>query len=98
MVGEVIEFKPKEDDEYDPHLVGDARCMQCSHEFHTVIPAGLSWIDCPKCGGNKAFMKYPCMPSNGELEFRCVCGCTVFYIVPEAIRCCSCGADQRPFD
>jgi hypothetical protein len=82
----------------DEHLAGRARCIACGHEWQAVGRIGASWLECPSCGTMKGLYKFPCAPDEGDHIWTCPCGSDALYATPKSLRCCNCGAAQRPFD
>ena len=83
---------PKEE-----HLAGEAKCHACGHRWSAVAPIGTTWLECPACESVKGLMVGACCPPEGGYLWRCNCGSDVFYIVPAAVRCCMCGAQQANY-
>ena len=84
------------------HLSGLAHCTACKHEWVAVAPVGTVWLECPSCGTERGLMKSPVEPNDGEMEFRCNCGCRIFGIRSNEtgdvwIFCVSCGTVQDPW-
>ena len=77
------------------HLSGIARCMACKHEWATVAPEGVKWLECPSCGCRKGLYLYPCSPPDGAPIWECKCGCLVFYAQPAGVYCYSCVTPQK---
>ena len=64
--------------EREPHMSGAAHCVACHHEWMAVAPLGTHELECPACGGSKAYFAHPVM--RGDEKFVCNCGCDVFRI------------------
>ncbi len=79
------------------HITGKARCIACKHEWQAVAEVGAVWLECPECATGKGLFLGPCSPPEGGYMWRCNCGCDVFFIVPEAVKCCQCGAQQSGY-
>ena len=77
-----------------PHSSGQARCLDCKHEWVAVAPIGTYWLQCPGCSllrGKYIFMfNFP-----NELHWTCHCGNDLFYATKRAIFCPNCGAEQK---
>ncbi len=80
-----------------PHAQGEARCIGCGHKWQAVAPTGVHWLECPACSLTKGVFAYPFAAPEGGYQWRCNCGCDVFYIVPAAVRCLSCGSEQTGY-
>jgi hypothetical protein len=92
MSDNVTQFRSREQE--TPHLSGQARCVACDHEWVAVAPVGSTWLQCPECGTNKGLLRFHCEPAEGGEMWTCGCGCDVFYITREDIRCFHCGGVQ----
>jgi len=86
----IIEF-PK----HDPHMTGEAICLQCKHEWVAVVPSGTTRFECPECHTIKGLFKYECMVKDGEQYWECQCGCGLFYLTPNGHLCPNCGIYQQ---
>ena len=73
-----------------PHLMGEAACMQCAHEWTAVAPTGANWLQCPECGSIKGHFKHPCY-RDGSQHWGCQCGCELFLVAEGVIYCPQCG-------
>lgn len=73
-----------------PHCSGDARCLQCGHEWTAIAPTGESWLECPQCQTNKGAFTGNCYPENG-LVWECECGNELFLLTPDGEMCPVCG-------
>lgn len=83
-----------------PTAEGEALCRSCGHEFEAVVPAGVTYFECPECHLHKAAFKYVFGPQAGEYEFACSgCRGADFYIYKKTmesqgqIRCRMCGLE-----
>jgi Zn finger protein HypA/HybF involved in hydrogenase expression len=36
-----------------PHATGDAKCLDCKHEWVATAPVGVVRLDCPECGSTR---------------------------------------------
>ena len=86
----VIEFKAKE----EPHVHGEAFCLQCKYEWVGVAPVGTKQLECPKCETLKGLWKFPVNVEVGEFLINCQCGNDLFRISPEGYLCPNCGILQ----
>lgn len=91
----VVPFSKRE---ADGCMSGRARCLVCRHEWAAAAETGTVWMECPACGANKGHFVVPCAQSEGGEQWICKCGCDVFFITPDAVRCCNCGISHKPFD
>lgn len=95
-MGTVTPFRRPEREE--PHLAGEAVCIGCRHEWSAVAPVGVWQLDCPSCGTPKGIWRYPVGAAEGDLYFRCDCGCEALTAYHREgrfyLKCMSCGADQ----
>lgn len=78
----------------EPHIAGEARCVQCGHEWVAVCPAGTTELECPQCKTNKGVLKFSCAPADGEV-WACNCGCDIFRITRDETICYKCGVSQN---
>lgn len=82
--------------ERSPHLSGQARCLQCNHEWAAVVPVGCHEFECPECHTFKGVLVYGCQAEFAE--WTCGCGCNLFKISsPGNVLCWKCGAAQGGF-
>ena len=80
-----------------PHLTGEAKCLKCKHEWVAVALVGKTDLQCPKCELYTGVFMGNCSPKVGDKVWRCNCGCDVFQIYPDEIRCLNCGLHQYNF-
>lgn len=76
---------------------GEARCISCGHKWHASAPIGVRWLECPACNLPKGLFVHPFAAPEGGYQWKCRCGCDVFYIVPDSVRCLSCGSEQTGY-
>lgn len=83
-------------EERSPHSSGQARCLDCKHEWVAVAPIGTYWLQCPSCSlvrGKYIFMfNFP-----DELHWNCNCGNDLFYMLKDCCVCPNCGEKQKGF-
>jgi len=80
----------------EPHMDGEAKCIQCGHEWAHVAPLGSDpWFECPSCGLMKGAFKYNCEP---EVFWQCNCKNTLFVLGNTGIVCTLCGLYQEGYD
>ena len=77
--------------DHRPHISGEAKCMECMHEWAAIAPIGTSWLECPSCRLTKGVMKYPAIRSE-HLHYECNCGNDLFYRTDKGDYCPKCGA------
>lgn len=85
--------------ERSPHWSGKCVCLGCRHEWVGVGPIGkTAGLDCPACDLPKGACKHPFGAQEGDLEFRCNCGCEALTAYVRHgrkwLRCMACGDDQ----
>jgi len=88
----IIDLKQAKQDR-TPHIAGDARCLQCGHQWVATVPAGEAWIECPACHTNKGAFIGKCYPRDG-LIWECACGNDLFFKTPDGNLCPICGLYQ----
>ncbi|KZZ72362.1 hypothetical protein A3765_28560 [Oleiphilus sp. HI0130] len=88
MEGKVVNMT-----KYRPHLSGNARCLQCSHEWVAVTPIGTTELECPECKTLKGVMKGLVAP---QTVWECACGSQLFFIDPQGTMCSMCGSRPDP--
>ncbi|WP_176929346.1 hypothetical protein [Novosphingobium aromaticivorans] len=95
-MADIIPFARPEPD--TPHLAGEALCIGCRHEWAGVAPVGVWQLECPSCGSLKGIWRYPVGGQQGDVVFKCNCGCealTAYYHRDLFhLKCMSCGAEQ----
>lgn len=77
-------------EERTPHRAGEARCLQCGHEWVAVAPVGETRLECPECKTDKGVFQGLCYPQDGYI-WRCNCGNELFLIMPDGKLCPVCG-------
>lgn len=87
--------------ERQPHWQGKAICLGCRHEWEAIAPMGTyTDLECAECGLFKGVTKHPFGCDEGDLEFRCTCGCEALTVYKRAkdgrfyTRCMACGTDH----
>jgi len=82
-----------------PHSKGPARCLHCGHEWVQVAPEGdYKGFKCPGCGLEKGVLTRLLEAAEGQMAWRCDCGCNISMIIvtnPEdsmqgVVVCCQC--------
>jgi predicted RNA-binding Zn-ribbon protein involved in translation (DUF1610 family) len=81
--------------ERHPHLVGEAKCLSCNHEWAAVAPIGTVWLECPECGLEKGRLAGTVY--RDEPHWHCNCGNELFYVTANGYYCPNCGLDQKGF-
>ena len=75
--------------EHRPHVSGNAKCLQCGHEWHAVAPLGVNQLQCPSCELDKGVF---CGTANrGGLHYQCSCGCMHMFLHVDGVYCANCG-------
>lgn len=85
----VIDFNQAKLDR-TPHSSGEARCLQCGHEWVAIAPAGTVWLECPECKTDKGAFVGNCYPKDGII-WVCNCGNELFLLTPDGELCPMCG-------
>lgn len=99
-MGEVIktDFGGQQRDEsgdvYDPHIRGQALCMNCRRSWEAVAPVGATQVECPTCGTMKGVFVNPVLFKD-EPFWECNCGNEFFVIHKDRLVCAHCGTQQR---
>jgi predicted RNA-binding Zn-ribbon protein involved in translation (DUF1610 family) len=94
-MGKLINLAEKKEEQL-PHNSGKAFCLICKHEWIAVAPAGVVWMECPKCGSEKGIFKYACLRED-DPHWTCHCGNDLFYVTPRGYYCPNCGEWQTGF-
>jgi len=79
-----------------PHKTGEAICMSCKEEWIAVAPAGVVWLECPKCKTEHGLFKFPCSYSD-KSHWECNCGNDLFHVTPDGYYCPNCGSWAEGF-
>lgn len=88
----VLDFKkPKTDNE--PHLIGEARCLDCKHTWVARAPVGTLWLECPACTLKRG--RYLERVQEPGPHWHCNCNCDLFYVTPDGYYCPNCGEAQK---
>lgn len=95
-MGNVLKFSGKHRDGEEPHLAGEAICLECRYEWVGVAPVGDIWLECQRCGTYKGRFKYH-SERDGE-HWLCNCGNDLFYLMREGLYCPRCGSWQHGWD
>lgn len=78
----------------EPAMTGQARCLDCRHEWTAVAPIGARWLECPACGLGKGQFVKPIYPDE---VWTCACGNDLFVLGRNNIFCPVCGSPQHPY-
>lgn len=73
----------------NPHREGEARCLNCKHEWMAVAPAATINLECSQCGTFQGMFKG--IAQTEFAQWRCECGELVFFIDERGPYCCHCG-------
>ena len=87
----IAEFKRPEKTE--PHLVGNAHCVQCRHQWEAVAPVGAIFLECPECHTNKGLFTNHVEPEGDRWACNCN-GCQLFFVSKRGAQCMNCGVWQ----
>lgn len=93
-MGDLIEFKVRDESTDIEQTTGDVICLCCRHKWVGVCPVGQAWFECPKCGclkGRRATM----VNRVNEPKWECACGSDLFNVTPAGCYCIECGAWQQ---
>lgn len=88
-MGEVVDIRANQ-----PHMSGQAICLECRHEWVAVAEAGTWNLDCPGCHLPKGVWQGLTLPADGLVK-RCYCSNITFVVTPEIILCTYCGQQQE---
>jgi hypothetical protein len=78
-----------------PHSTGDARRLQCGHEWLATAPAGEVWLECPACKILRGAFIGPSYPIDGQV-WQCNCGNQLFLLTHDGPMCPQCGVYSEP--
>lgn len=78
----------------NPHKTGNARCLQCKHEWIETAPIGTVSLECPECHSFQGIFKG--LMSTEFSQWVCLCGEFTFFIDSKGAYCAHCG--KRPRD
>ena len=93
-MGRVFELKPKE----DPHIAGNAVCLNCQRSWVAVAPVGSTSLECPDCGTMKGVFVNPVEDVGAGVEhWRCGCGNYYLLMTRTRVYCPNCGETQTGF-
>lgn len=99
MTDNIVQLRPNT--EPSPHVVGTAKCLDCSVEWDIVAPVGTVHLECPACKTSRGVMAGAIQPRVGQQWWFCNCDCNLFHIVatPEGkfsgLMCIKCGKDAE---
>lgn len=77
-------------------MQGQAKCLNCEHEWMAVAEVGTVGLDCPECECSRGVWRGISVPWSCEDDgykeiFLCDCGSLHFFLTRAAIHCCACG-------
>jgi len=72
-----------------PHRSGNARCLNCKHEWAAVAPIGTVTLQCPLCETFQGLFKG--VSSTQLMQWQCVCKEWTFFIDEHGAYCAHCG-------
>lgn len=87
-MSDVIDLS-KARDARNPHLAGEAKCIDCQHVWSAVAPIGTVWLDCPSCASLKGRFTGAVLRDGKHLA--CECDNDMFYIRGGIAYCARCG-------
>ena len=90
----VIEFSKKKN-EYDPHVSGKAKCIDCKHEWVAVAPTAVTWLECPSCSLVRGRFIFQC--ERQEPHWHCKCDNDLFHVTSRGYYCPNCGEWQHAY-
>lgn len=73
----------------DPHRSGEARCLNCKHEWVAVAPVGVISLECPKCSTLQGMFKG--VSQTEREQWQCRCGEWMFFVDEAGMYCAHCG-------
>ena len=76
------------------HWAGECHCIDCKHEWVGVAPVETVWLECPQSKGHRGCPVHPMSLEEGELIYRCNCGCEYFFFSETNTLCGACGTAQ----
>lgn len=77
-------------------MTGPCVCTGCKHEWVASSPPGVTDFECPSCSAFKGVWVAPVIP---DMFWRCLCGGSLFYLLPDgAAQCRECGTCVEVFD
>lgn len=79
-------------EEKTPHLTGDAKCVDCQHEWVGVAPVCTIWLECPSCFMMRG--RFVNKVVKDRPHWVCNCGCDLFFATLDGFYCPNCGKDQ----
>lgn len=91
MSGDVIDFESRRVVR-TPHRCGEARCLNCKHEWAATAPNGTVYLECPQCSTFQGVFKG--LSQTEHCQWRCGCGEYAYFIDTLGPYCCHCG--MRP--
>lgn len=77
-----------------PHVSGEAVCLDCRHTWVAVVPLGVIWMECPSCSLQRGRFKFQHVCGK-ERHWVCHCGNDLFHVTTERTYCPNCGQDQE---
>jgi len=72
-----------------PHRAGEARCLNCKHEWAAVAPVGAVTLQCPKCETFQGLFKG--VSCTEFKQWQCDCKEWTFFIDEHGPYCAHCG-------
>lgn len=83
-------------DDFRPHSVGPARCLNCRHEWIATTPQGMRSFECPACELSRGVWRGVATPHEGSHVMTCIeCEEQMFWILGDGqAMCVNCGTYQ----
>ena len=80
---------------YDPHISGEAQCVDCGHKWVAVAPVGTTDLECPHCGTMRGTWSALTRKFDKPLWQCGACDNIYFVLHEKAITCARCGTDHH---
>jgi len=97
----IIQFPAPINDNEQPletFTTGEAKCLNCNHEWSATAPSGITFFQCPSCETMKGVFVHPISNSKNNLVHQCDCGCNyniaTYYHDSMHFICANCGKDN----
>lgn len=93
-MGDLVQLhRPLKTIEPDPHLIGPAKCLACSHEWLAVSPMPCrAMLECPGCHCLRGVFKNEVIREGDRWE--CWCGNFYFILTSRGTYCPNCAEWQ----
>lgn len=74
-----------------PHLEGEAFCIECGHKWQAVVPTGTVALDCPECKLQKGIFQGIALPTETPILHCRECDLVYFAVTENQVTCVNCG-------